>query len=96
MRPNPGHSASRWLIPKAVIRISVSINVDSANARLEITVTDDGTGLRADMANAKGCGVKNMRARAARLGGALTLADATKHAGTSLHMSVPCPDMRAS
>lgn len=77
-------------------RVSVTINVDSADARLEITVTDDGTGLRADMANAKGYGVKNMRARAARLGGALTLADATTYAGTSLHISVPCPDMRVS
>jgi signal transduction histidine kinase len=76
--------------------VVVKINVDTARGQLSILVTDDGAGLRADMATAKGNGIKNMHARATRLGGSVLLADAVGHHGTQLHLTLPCPDMRVS
>jgi signal transduction histidine kinase len=77
-------------------RVVVKINVDTARGRLNVLITDDGDGLRADMSSVKGNGIKNMHARATRLGGSVLLADAVGHHGTMLHLTLPCPDMRVS
>ncbi len=73
-------------------RVMVSISVDNAKARLIISVTDDGIGLGADVADSSGKGIKNMRVRAARLGGSLSLSQADGGSGAVLRLSLPCPD----
>jgi two-component system, NarL family, sensor histidine kinase UhpB len=77
-------------------RVTLSIGVDNASARLIIAVTDDGIGLRVDVADSRGNGIKNMRIRAARLGGSLSLLEIAGGSGAVLRLSLPCPDERVS
>ena len=78
------------------VTVTIIVKSNAADAQLVIVVTDDGTGLRADVTAAKGNGIRNMHARAARLGGSVSLSGATGHAGTRLELSLPCSVMPVS
>jgi signal transduction histidine kinase len=65
----------------------VDVEVTVADGQLSVVVTDDGRGL-GDRAPSGGHGVENLRARAARRGGAFELGDGAA-GGTTLRWSVP-------
>jgi two-component system, NarL family, sensor histidine kinase UhpB len=77
-------------------RVTVSIDSKIAAGRFLVLVTDDGAGLSGDLTKVKGNGVRNMKARAQRLGGSLVLSHTASQPGTTVQLSVPCRDMRLS
>jgi signal transduction histidine kinase len=66
---------------------SVSVTARATGGELIVTVDDDGVGFAGD-ATSRGMGVQNMRARAAEVGGRLTI-DRRPGGGTRVSLSVP-------
>jgi signal transduction histidine kinase len=64
----------------------ITIGALVASQQLKLSITDDGIGLAAEIAAGKG--LENMKIRAEKLGGALTLA-ATQRQGTDVALMVP-------
>jgi signal transduction histidine kinase len=69
----------------------VEIDVLATNDHVEVALTDDGVGI-GDNPPARGRGLGNMRERAARRGGSLTLSAAPGGQGTRLVWRVPVKD----
>lgn len=76
--------------------VIILFQVDSMNSRLLITFSDDGLGLSTDVSSTTGTGIKNIAARAARLGGSVTMSNGSQFSGTVLHVSLDCPCKRVS
>jgi signal transduction histidine kinase len=66
----------------------VSLRLAVANGHATLDVTDDGLGFEPARPEAGGFGLRGMRERVERLGGALRI-DSAPGAGTSIHVEVP-------
>lgn len=69
----------------------VELGVTAVGGQLELTLTDDGVGI-GDATPQGGRGLSNMRERATRLGGSLTVEAVSNGRGTRLAWCVPLPD----
>jgi signal transduction histidine kinase len=68
----------------------VTVRIRAEGTSVEVTVTDDGRGFDPhDVRDAGGLGLPSMRARVARLGGALTIRS-QPGAGTTVAVRVDC------
>lgn len=66
------------------------VRVHSAEASLLVEVADDGRGLEADGSGVHGLGLRNIRWRAARLGGAAQVRS-VRDGGTTVRIALPVP-----
>jgi signal transduction histidine kinase len=66
----------------------VDVALSFARDEMDLAVRDDGCGMAVDAAEADGHGLRNMRERARRLGGRLTVASAPA-GGTRIELAVP-------
>ena len=71
----------------------VVINLDCADDRLRLSVSDDGIGLPQDY-EVRGHGFRNMRADAERMGGGLEVQSSEIDGGTTVSCVIPCPSVR--
>jgi signal transduction histidine kinase len=65
----------------------VKLNFDKLLDHLELTIEDDGKGFKLNKSR-KGIGIKNMRSRAHKMRGKITINSRTNR-GTTIHVVVP-------
>jgi signal transduction histidine kinase len=70
-------------------RVAIVIGQSAEGADFSVSIIDDGKGLPDNWQERMGAGIRNMRERAARLGGGMTIAIAASGRGTIVAMTIP-------